>query len=395
MTESSPPSTSRSLSNISRHQNHYGDQILNCPQCGADIYHHLPSKPESLRETTSDSLEFPEPHVNNERGALKVAELDKLKRLICSPGKNFYAKPGARYPRTLRPVNDPTDDILTRVAVKMQAAIHHAGEGLTDALLESKLKGLYDFGRPLQPEHTFKSVGGILYDQEWTNNLSHGMIPDHTTLENTDLDIKPACSYAFEMMLLVDYGSPPCPVRFPRLYPRQFFLDLYWTPFENFSHFLTAVACRWNEGRLPDPPAWEYIARKMDPFDRDGLDVCDAATLIYYYHTRREPVDSESAKRGWTGYTGVLQEMINEVPKRGTGRLARKLSLDINLLIPKFVSDREKRELMLYKARRLVQEYSLSVPDTGSQEKRGWLETVANWFSLDEEETVAGKEKAS
>jgi uncharacterized protein YlxP (DUF503 family) len=353
----------------------------------------LQSTPEDPRETASDLPESAEPQGNNEWNAPEMAELDKLKRLICSPGKNLYVKPGARYPRTLRPVNDHTDDILTRVAVKMQATIRHAGEGPTDALLESKLKGLYHLGQPLRPEHAFKSVGGILYDQEWTGNPSQGMIPDHTTLENTDLDVKPACIYAFEMMLLVDYGFPPCPVRFPWVYPRQAFLDLYWTPFESFSHFLTAVACRWKEGQLPDPVAWEYIARKMEPFDRNGLDVCDAATLIYYYHTRREPVDNESTKWGWTGYTGVLQEMINEVPTRGTDRLARKLSLDINLLIPKYVSDREKRELMLYKARRLVQEYNLSVSDTGSQEKRGWLETIANWFSLDEEETVAEKEK--
>lgn len=101
----------------------------------------------------------------------------------------------------------------------------------------------------------------------------------------------------------------------------------------------------------------------MDAFEIYGLEVWDAATLIYYHDTHREPVDSESAKGGWTGYTGVLQEMVGEVLKRGTDRLACKLSLDINLLIPNFVSNREKRELILYKARHLAQEHHSSVSE--------------------------------
>jgi hypothetical protein len=325
-----------------------------------------------------------------------MAELDKLKRLICSPGKNLYVKRGAQYPRTLRPVNDPTDDILTRVAVRMQTAIRHAGEESANTLLKSQLKQemYYFFERP-RPEHVFRAMGGILYDQEWTGNPSPGIIPDDITLNDSGMDVEFACNYAFEMMLLVDYGFPPCPVRKPWLYSRQAFIDLVWAQFEHFSRVLTAVAHRWNEGRLPEPAAWECIAREMGQFGWSGLDVSDAATLIYYYHTRRELVDSESAKRGWTGYTGVLQEMITEVPARGTDRLTRKLSLDINLLIPKYVTDRERREQMLYKARRLVQEYNLPVSDTVSQEERGGLETVGSWFSFNQEETVVEKEKQS
>lgn len=396
MVESSQPSTSHSLSNI-RHRQNGDNQTLNCPRCGADI-DHLQPRPEDPMEAASD---FPNPFSGgNERDTLEIAKLDKLKRLICSPNKDLV-KPGAPYLRTLRPdlaesareaKNDPTDEILTRVAGKMQAAIRHAGERSADALLRSRLKGMSTFGRPLRPEHVFKSVGGILYDQEWTGNLSQGMVPDHTPLDDTSLNIAFCSTYTFEMMLLVDYGFPPCPVRSPWFWPREPFLNFHWTQFEHFSRFLTAVACRWNEGHLPDPAAWEYIARKMNAFDINRLEVWDAATLIYYYHTRREPVDSESAKKGWTGYTGVLQEMINEVPKRGTDRLARKLSLDINLLIPKFVSSREKRELMLYKARRLVQEYHLSVSDSRAERGDGWLEAMANFFSFD---TVAEKEKES
>ena len=311
-----------------------------------------------------------------------MAELDKLKQLIYSPDKALV-KPGAPYPQTLHPdvaenareaKHDPTHEVLTRVATKMQASIRHAGEGSADALLGSRLRGMTTLSRPLRPELILKSVGGILYDQEWTGNLSQVMIPDHTTLDGTSTNIAFGSNYIFDMMLL------PCPVRSPWWWSRQRFLDVGWKHFENFSRFLTAVACRWNDGHLPEPAPWEYIARKMDAFEIYGLDVWDAATLIYYYDTHREPVDSESAKGGWTGYTGVLQEMIDEVPKRGTDRLARKSSLDVNLLIPKFVSNREKRELMLYKARRLAQEYHLSVSE--AERGDGWLDAITN-FSFD------------
>ncbi|KAK3290773.1 uncharacterized protein B0H64DRAFT_56144 [Chaetomium fimeti] len=388
--QSGPPSASHSLSNICRHKPLNNNQVLNCPRCGADIYELRPRR-EGPMDAVPDLPELS--REGNEHDALEMAEqVDKLKQLICSPNKHI-TKSGAPYPRTLRPVNDSPDEILTRVVEKMQAAIRHAGQGSADALLRSKLKGKYAFCRPLRPEHILKSVGGILYDQEWTGNLTQGMIPDHTTLDNTNSTIYSTSNYAFEMMLLVDYGFPPCPVRSPWFWFRRVFLDIPWTQFEHFSRFLTAVACRWNEGHLPDPAAWEYIARKMGMFYLRGLEVWDVATLIYYYYTRREPVDSESAKRGWTGYTGVLQEMVNEVPKRGTDRLARKLSLDINLLIPKFVSDREKRELMLCKARRLVHEYHLStISDARTQEKGGWLESVDSLFSSD---AVAEKENES
>jgi hypothetical protein len=69
--------------------------------------------------------------------------------------------------------------------------------------------------------------------------------------------------------------------------------------------------------------------------------------MIYYYRLHRKPVGAEDEKEGRTGYTGVLQEMIAEVPTRGTDRLERKLSLDAHLLIPRFVRDRKLRKQML------------------------------------------------
>jgi hypothetical protein len=92
----------------------------------------------------------------------------------------------------------------------------------------------------------------------------------------------------------------------------------------------------------------------MDVFTGHRLEVWDAATLLHWYHTRRKPVDEEDRKKGWTGYTGVLQEMIDEVPTRGTDRLARKLSLDVHMLIPRYVWGKEKRKQMMAFVRALA-----------------------------------------
>ncbi|KAK4139302.1 uncharacterized protein C8A04DRAFT_15972, partial [Dichotomopilus funicola] len=205
-----------------------------------------------------------------------------------------------------------------------------------------------------------RSVAAILYDQEWTGNRIQGMIPDYTARDNSAVMIACFTPYAFEMMLLVDYGFPPHPIQPPSFHHRQAFFALPYAQFEEFARFLVATASRWNEGHISGLGSWEKIARNMMFWTRT-LDVSDAATLIYYYHTRRQPVDSEDAKQGWTGYTGVLQEMIDEIPARGTDRLARKLSLDINVLIPKFVSDTWKRDVLWCKAKRLVEDYHLSV----------------------------------
>ncbi|KAG7284718.1 hypothetical protein NEMBOFW57_009327 [Staphylotrichum longicolle] len=56
--------------------------------------------------------------------------------------------------------------------------------------------------------------------------------------------------------------------------------------------------------------------------------------MFYYFHTRRKPISDLARKEGHTEYTGILQEMIAEVPTRGTDRLQRKLSLDVNWFIP-------------------------------------------------------------
>ncbi len=79
--------------------------------------------------------------------------------------------------------------------------------------------------------------------------------------------------------------------------------------------------------------------------------------MIHYYYSHRKPVDANDHKKRWTGYTGVLQEMIAEVPTRGTDRLEHKLSLAVHLLIPQFIKDQERRAQMISMAQDLARQH--------------------------------------
>ncbi|KAH6630978.1 hypothetical protein B0J18DRAFT_476163 [Chaetomium sp. MPI-SDFR-AT-0129] len=386
--------SAKSRSNIHRHQrsDDNRNQVLHCPHCGANLDYLQQPIPEGAIEAASaphhpnSSREGNEPDTPG-----SFAEQDKLKQLICAPNKTGVT-PGVPHPRTLRPdvldksqaaKDDHNNKALTRVATKMYIAMCLADEYSVDKLLRSRLQGKHYWGEPLRPEHTVKCVGSILYDHEWTGNPSPGFIkePDPTILGGGSDTILFLSPYIFETMLLVDYGFPPCPIRVPWCWPREDFIGLVLTEFKPFCRFLAATAYRWNAGFIPRLAAWENLARSMDGFPRrSSLEIQDAATLMYYYITRYKPVDSKSAKQGWSGYTGVLQEMIREVPRRGTDRLARKLLLDINVLIPEYVTNREIRDFMLYKARRLAQEYQVSIID--AKRGGGWLDAVTNLFSF-------------
>jgi hypothetical protein len=156
-------------------------------------------------------------------------------------------------------------------------------------------------------------------------------------------------------MLLVDYGFPAYPIRGPRRSPRFCFRPAWWT-FNEFASLLVETARRWQQGHVPDSKTWNILQVGLST----GLfRPWDLATLLYYYASRRTSVTLEEFKNGWTGYTGVLQEMIDEVPTRGTRRLAAKLSLDVKSLIPRYVRDPEKRDLIFSKARDIAKRHGI------------------------------------
>ncbi|KAG7285986.1 hypothetical protein NEMBOFW57_008282 [Staphylotrichum longicolle] len=90
-----------------------------------------------------------------------------------------------------------------------------------------------------------------------------------------------------------------------------------------------------------------------------------------------EPVAASDYKQGWTGYTGVLQEMIAEVSIHGRDRLERKLSLDAHILIPVFVRDWKLRSQMILKVQDLAAQHGCQLAPPKMPKPPVWW----RWFT--------------
>ncbi|KAK4039438.1 hypothetical protein C8A01DRAFT_16589 [Parachaetomium inaequale] len=360
-------------------------QTSSCPHCGTNLSGSRPGDSRDAHVAIPSVLSEADPDCS-------PAKLNRLKELICAATKNEARRTKPR-PRTMRPElaeeeataqESPVSETLTRVARKMQGGIYRGGETSVDALVKSRYRGRDKYSVPGRLEGVLEAVGAILYAQEWTGNSSQEAL-DTTPAANqiprsSRLGLELASEYVYEAMLLVDYGCPSRPIR-SMWNCRDYFLNVDLPEFDNFSRFLTTTARRWEQGQIPDSATWDHIAHRMEAVEYRWppvVDVWNAATLLYYYNTRRKPVSAEDRKNGLTGYTGVLQEMVDEVPTRGTDRLGRKLSLDVHVLIPKFVSKREDREQMMAKAKALAEQHGipLEVPEP----RRGLFERVAGLF---------------
>lgn len=88
-------------------------------------------------------------------------------------------------------------------------------------------------------------------------------------------------------------------------------------------------------------------------------DFSDVSLMFYFFWTRRRDISKDEYNRGLTGYDGVLNEMISEIPAMGTDRLTRKLSVDVNKLIPRYVKDKEIGTQMIAVAERMAVEYGV------------------------------------
>ncbi|KAH6634648.1 hypothetical protein B0J18DRAFT_453354 [Chaetomium sp. MPI-SDFR-AT-0129] len=289
----------------------------------------------------------------------------------------------------------------------MHATIRAFKEKSADTLVASRQRGQKRHGLLISPTMSrpysvFEAAGAMMYAMEWTGHDSDE--DSDSSLKDTDDDddddkmlllpvegsttgpLKPGyvlkppveCFRGFvpdlrrmiKIMLVVDYGFRSDSIRVSGAgvtVPS-------WSDFMMVSDFLVRIArlWRWQQG-VPDDRSWALIARLVgDWVDDDGLrlPVWDVATMIYYYQVHRS-VDArgehlDEACAGFTGYTGVLQEMIDEVPTRGKDRLERKLFLDAHLLIPEFIRDRQLQQEMLLKAQHLAVQYGcqLAPPET-------------------------------
>lgn len=369
-----------------------------CPNCGAHLSLVLAggstntSAPAAIRADTSTPATIKAataPPQSKERKqpngakppappspATTEADIQRLKEIMCAP----LTAPRKPQQRTLRPVvsKEPNVGALTdrrslitlgMTARRMQAGIRRAGERSVDTLLEARRHGRVQHELPGKMELVLEALGAIVYDMEWTADTGRPgplrvvmPVPRGTLYTPTPPHASAdwyTCRYVFELMLSIDYGLPAYPLRGLRSLPKSWILqDL--AELELFSRVLTGAALYWSKGEgVPSTKAWDYIARVVGRWAgvTVGVPVWDIATMLYYYNTRSKPVSAEDHKQGRIGYTGILQEMISEIASRGPARLERKLSLDVHLLIPKLVRDREKRILMMTAARDLAAQH--------------------------------------
>jgi hypothetical protein len=164
-----------------------------------------------------------------------------------------------------------------------------------------------------------------------------------------------------ENMLLIDYGFGECAMR-PLIDEVSFgaYHD-FWPCFLDFSAYLAMFVDRCRHGQRPSiSEDWSFLLKVLCEFDRH-FKVTEVALMIYYYHKHHRELTRSQYLEGMTGYTGVMSELIAEVPSRGPQRLMRKLSLDINKVIPNCVQDRCAREMMIGKAEGLALQYGITL----------------------------------
>lgn len=93
--------------------------------------------------------------------------------------------------------------------------------------------------------------------------------------------------------------------------------------------------------------------------------------MLYYYHTHRRELEPDEYQAGRRGYTGILQEMMEGIPRVGPYRLQRKLSVDINEIITGAVRDMQIKLDLIARIEAVAVKYSLPLycQETEKREK--------------------------
>lgn len=241
-----------------------------------------------------------------------------------------------------------------------------------------------------QREHTYvlKAIAIILFDRECTSDsvptclLNTPPPPDPLGPvymwpgpDSPALDVLPR---VFEHMLRIDYGlhEEERPLQ-PASSPEEEDENAHPEAMRYFyAHCLVildlAVLCRRSRyPRFPTQDACEMVLRTVEGFRWHGVPWCsDMALMCHWFCTRRRRLTEVEARQGLTGYMGVLQEMVDDVPHKGKARLIRKLSVDVNLMIPTFIVDPAEQAVMVREATRLALEHKIPLTVEEAQEKR-------------------------
>jgi hypothetical protein len=179
--------------------------------------------------------------------------------------------------------------------------------------------------------------------------------------------------------------------------PGWVFLRLLWPAVNGFCEYLTKFVGYCKQDQLSAEEGWDYLSLRLQVFQT--YDPADLALMLYYYHTHRQPLHRADYEKGMTGYTGILNELVAEVPTRGTERLLRKLSVDVNELIPRVINEPGDRQRMILIAEDIAAQHGICLyasgsngldrplseeADTGkppSRKEGGWGETFRSFFT--------------
>lgn len=248
--------------------------------------------------------------------------------------------------RRVRPGYDTMTNISTEEWIRTLRIIQKAVDGNPTLPLDWFKKrpiGSYlpipQVIKPTPRHFLFASTAAIVLDQE-CSSCAAGISPSDPGPKRTAPydHAWEAIKAVIEHMLLVDYGFGSRPLEFrKRGYNEDEWTKKIMPDFMATCRHISEFAAQCRTGVFPSHRACkEQLALSVLP-NWSAQCYSDVALMCHWFHTRRREISLTEYTRGLTGYTGVVQEMIREIPKTGPGRLKRKLYVDIHIAIPKYV----------------------------------------------------------
>jgi len=197
-----------------------------------------------------------------------------------------------------------------------------------------------------------------------------------------------------EHMLLIDYDMGYLPVRATTAW--RTYLDREGLrALTGVCAYLAQFAERCRNGQLPPLKEWQALASTLLLPGCESELASEIALAMYHCHTHRQDMDMTTEQAGFelgmTGYTGIIEELIDEIPFCGPDRLLRKLSVDVHVLIPQCCDIRIRSELTAA-AEALADEHDLSIyePKIKGVEIPPFDVTHRDGYTKQEKETRGG-----
>jgi hypothetical protein len=278
-----------------------------------------------------------------------IRALRRLQRVKCCPDLQSYLHLDEKE-RSVYPFLDRVGRFII-CGINFTAALQFTAAILYDQECSGSARNLEEPCVDVEEESKFRSLFKQSRYCGWYMHHITTQIFEHMLLIDYGID------QADDIRLEINFNCPEWP-RARREFDKLCSALTEWAQFfpARFCHYLPTCLYRLNYGL--------------------GFDKSDLAIMLYYYDAHRKPVSPADYSNGMTGYFGVLQELISEVPVRGTDRLQRKLSVDVNELIPKTVKDPVKRQKMISIARNIATQHNLPLCGTISHVDKPLFETI-------------------